>query len=125
MSMPDDYAKKLASFLGIPMVDELGMPVSADGIKSDLALKVDADPATVQRYIDSREVEISWLVKRAIIDNKIDLGGGSGSVVWAQGKGFIAKIPSDKKPYAYLTELANTNSEDGRRFLEQLKTIIT
>jgi hypothetical protein len=125
MSMPDEQARKLASFLGIPMVDELGMPVSPDGIKADLAFKVDADPATVQRYIDSREVEISWMVKRAIIDNKIDLGGTSGNAMWSAGKGFIAKIPSDKKPYTYLTELAMTNSEDGRRFLEQLKTIVT
>jgi hypothetical protein len=124
MNLPDEYAKKLASFLGIPMVDELGMPVSPDGIKSDLALKVDADPATVQRYIDSREVEISWMVKRAIIDNKIDLGGASGNAVWSAGKGFVAKIPAGQKPYAYLTELAMTNSEDGRRFLEQLKTFI-
>jgi hypothetical protein len=125
MSMPDEQARKLASFLGIPMVDELGMPVSPDGIKADLAFKVDADPATVQRYIDSREVEISWMVKRAIIDNKIDLGGTSGNAMWSAGKVFIAKIPSDKKPYTYLTELAMTNSEDGRRFLEQLKTIVT
>lgn len=118
------YGRKLAAFLGIPMVDDLGMPKVSEAISTELTFKADNDPVTFSKYVDSKEVEISWLVKRAIIDAKIDLGGATGNATWANGKGFIAKIPQNRKPYEYLTELAMTNSEDGKRFLEQLKTIV-
>lgn len=123
--MPIDYAKRLASFFGISFVDEIGMAKSDEGIRTELMLKADTDPVTFQKYIDSREVDISYMVKRAIIDAKIDLGGQKGNAIWANGKGFIAKIPSDKKAYEYLTELAMTNSDEGRRFKEQLEQVIT
>lgn len=114
--------RKLAAFLGITMTDpELGIPKSPDEIKTELMLKADTDPATFQKHIDSKEVEVSWLVRKAIIENKIDLGGDRKNVTWANGKGFITKLPSDRKPYEYLTELALTNSDDGRKFFEQLK----
>ncbi len=120
------YGRKLCSFFGIPMNDpDLGIPKTPDGLKSELMLKADTDPVTFQKYINASEVDISWMVKRAIIDGKIDLGGASGNCSWSSGKGFICKIPQDKKPYQYLTELAMTNSDDGRKFKEQLKTILT
>lgn len=117
------YGRKIASFLGVPMVDETGFPFTADGLKTELMLKVDSDPSTFQKYLDSEEVIISYYVRRAISDAKIDLGGESRSVTWAQGKGYIAKIPVDRKAYEYLTELALTNSDEGRKFKEQLKQI--
>jgi len=119
------YGRKIAVFLGIKMVDEdLGIPKTPDAIKTELVLKADSDPVTFQKYINSREVEVQWLVRRAIGDAKIDLGGTSGNVTWSNGKGFIAKIPSTRKPLEYLTELALTNSDEGRQFSEQLKTIV-
>lgn len=118
--MPIEQAKKLASFFGIAFVDELGVPKSDEAIKTELMLKADTDPSTFQKYIDSREVEVSYLVRRALIESKIDLGGESRNATWANGRGFIAKIPFTRKPLEYLTELAMTNSDDGRRFLEQL-----
>jgi hypothetical protein len=117
--------KKLASFFGISFVDELGMPKGDDGVRVELMLKADSDPITFEKYLDSDEVNISYMVKRAIIDAKIDLTGQSGNAIWAGGKGFIAKIPSGRKPYEYLTELAMTNSEEGKAFREQLQTIVT
>jgi len=120
------YGRKIAVFMGIKMADEdLGIPKTSDAIKTELVLKADSDPVSFQRYIDSREVEVSWLVRKAIGDVRIDLGGASGNVTWSNGKGFIRKIPSTRKPLEYLTELALTNSDDGRKFLEQLKTIVT
>lgn len=121
--MGDDRVKKLASFLGIPMVDELGMAKSAEGLKTDLMLKADSDPVNFQRYMDSKEVDIAYMVKRAILDTKIDLTAQNGNALWSNGKGFIAKIPSTRKPYEYLTELAMTNSEEGRLFKQQLEQL--
>ena len=118
------YGRKIAVFLGVKMADEdLGIPKTTDAIKTELVLKADSDPVTFQKYVDSREVEVSWMVRRVIGDARIDLGGASGNVTWSSGRGFIAKIPSTRKPLEYLTELALTNSDEGRTFLEQLKTV--
>lgn len=123
--MPADKMKKVAVFLGVSLVDELGYAKSDDGIRAELMIKADIQPEVFEKYIDSKEVEISWLVRKAIVDAKIDLTGQSGNALWADGKGFIAKIPSNRKAYEYLTELAMTNSEEGRQFKQELETIIT
>lgn len=117
--MDIDKAKKLAAYFNIRFVDDLGMYIGDEAIKAELIRKAKHDPYNFEKFIDSKEVEISWLVKRAIMDAKIDLGNGN--AIWANGKGFICKIPSDKKPYEYLTELAMTNSEEGKAFKEQLQ----
>lgn len=122
--MPVDKMKKLASFLGIMPFDELGQLKEADGIRHELLIKADSQPELVDKYFDSKEVEISYLVKKAIIEAKIDLTGQAGNALWAGGKGFICKVPSTRKPHEYLTELAMTNSEDGRRFYEQLQQMV-
>lgn len=123
--MSNDKIKKLAAFLQIPLVDEMGYPKTEDGVKAELLVKADTQPQIVEKYMDSREVEVQWLVRKAIIDAKIDLQAQGGNAIWAGGKGFIAKIPSVRKPYEYLTELAMTNSDEGRQFLEQLKQVVT
>lgn len=122
--MPIEKARPLAAFLGVRFFDDLGQPISDAGIKTELALKADSDPVTFQKYLGSREVEVSWMVRRALVDSKIDVGDASGNIRWANGSGYITRIPSTRKPLEYLTELANTNSEEGRRFLEQLKEVV-
>lgn len=119
-------AKKLAAYFGIAFNDEIGLPKGDDAIRTELMLKADNDPSTFQKFMDSEEVEISYLVKRAIIDSKIEYNAENGSVHWSNGKGFIARIPSNRKHYEYLSELAmDKGSEGGKRFLEQLKQIVT
>jgi hypothetical protein len=122
--MPEEKMKKMAAYLGIIFYDELGQVKSPSGIRSELMIKAKRDPITFEKYIDSKEVDISFLVKKGILDNFIDLGSQNGNAIWANGKGFIAKIPQARKPFEYLTELAMTNSNEGRQFLEQLQTIV-
>lgn len=122
--MPAEKMKKLASFLGISFVDELGMPKGDEGVRAELMLKADNFPEEFAKYIDSEEVEIQYAVKRAIIEAKIDLTGQQGNALWAGGKGFICKIPAARKPYEYLTELAMTNSDEGKKFKEELLTFV-
>lgn len=119
--MAAEPMKKLASFLSISFVDDLGQAKGDDGVRTELMLKADTQPETVNKYIDSKEVEVAFMVKRAIIDAKIDLTGQQGNALWAGGQGFIAKIPATRKAYEYLTELAMTNSVEGKAFLEQLQ----
>lgn len=121
--MKVDAMKKLAAFFGVRFTDEIGMPIGDDGIRTELILKAKHDPYTFEKYLDSDEVNVSYLVKRAILDAKVDIDNNSAR--WADGKGFIAKIPADRKHYEYLTELAMTNSEEGKKFKEQLQTIVT
>ncbi len=113
--------KKLAWFLGITPHDELGMLKGDEGMRTELMLKADTQPDTVNKFIGSPEVEVAFRVKRAILDAKIDLTGQNGNAIWAGGKGFISKIPAHRKPYEYLTELAMTNSSEGKTFKEQLE----
>jgi len=124
-TMEEQKMKKIAAFVGVSFTDELGMPKGMDGVRSELMLKADTQPDFIERFIDSKEVEISWLVRRGILDAKIDLTGQAGTALWAGGKGFIARIPSTRKAYEYLTELAMTNSDEGRQFKEQLEQIVT
>jgi len=116
-------AKKLASFFGIIFYDELGQPKSDDGIRRELMLFAKRDPKKFKANLDSKEVDIAFLVRKSIIDSRIDIGGVGGNITWANG-GFIAKMPQSRKPQEFLTELAMTKSDDGIAFLEQLQRLI-
>ena len=116
-------ARKLASFFGIIFYDDLGQPKTDEGIRRELMLFAKRDPKRFQANLESKEVEISYLIKKAIIDTKIDLGGTGSMVTWANG-GSIAKIPAGRKAHEYLLELAMTNSNEGKAFLEQLQRVI-
>ncbi len=119
--MPIAKAKKLASFFGIVFYDELGEPKGDDGIRRELMLFAKRDPKKFKANLDSKEVEIAFMVKRAIIDSKIDLGNGN--ISWANG-GMIAKLPASRKAQEYLIDLAMTNSNEGKAFLEQLQRVV-
>lgn len=116
-------ARKLAHFFGIIFYDELGQPKTDDGIRRELMLFAKRDPNKFKANLDSKEVEIAYLVKKAILDAKIDLGNSSGNMMWANG-GLIGKIPANRKPQEYLVELALTNNDTGRTFLEQLNRVM-
>jgi len=125
-TMDEKKMIKLALFLGIkPYDDEVGLPKTPDGYRTELLIKADTQPEIVNRYLNAKEVEIAYLVRKAITEAKIDLGGQTGNVIWAGGGGHIAKIPSHRKPLEYLTELAMTNSQEGKQFKEQLESMIT
>ncbi len=121
-SLDEVKATKLASFLGISPVDNYGFPKSPAGIKQELILFAKRQPLIFQKNLDSKEVEISYLIRKAIYDAKVDVGGYDGNVMWAGGR-VICKLPISRQPLEYLTELALTNSDDGRRFLEELERV--
>lgn len=120
---PVEKMRKHASLLGIQFINELGLPKPDAKIKAEYMIKAKKDPKRFKETYDSPEVEIQWLVKKAILDNKIDIHQ-NGNAYWAQGGSLIVRIPAGLKPLDYLTELAmNKNSVEGRTFLEQLKTV--
>ncbi len=120
--VPEADMRKHASFLGIVFVDELGEPKTTEGIRTEYIIAAKRDPKRFSETLSSKEVDVSYLIKRAIIDNKIDLGGANGNISWAKG-GLITKMPSGRKPQEYLLELAMSHTKEGQEFLGHLESV--
>jgi hypothetical protein len=120
--MEESIMKKYVSFLKISIYDELGEPKTTDLLRKELMLYAKRNPKAFQQLIKTRskEVDINYAIKKAILSAKIDIGSQPGRAFWANGGGLIGVIPSTRQPLDYLTELALTNSEAGRLFLQQL-----
>lgn len=119
---PVESMRKHANYLGVQAFDEFGTPKTDEGIRREYILSAKRNPAKFQKSLGSKEVEVSYLIKKAISENLIDLGGHSGNVQWGAG-GFIARVPVGRNTHEYLIELALTNSDDGKRFLSQLQDV--
>ena len=120
----DEEMRKHCNYLGISFVDELGMPKSLEALRNDYELYAEAQPNKFMQSAGSKEVEIAYIVKKALIDNKIDTTTKKGSAYWSGDGGFICKIPSDKKPQNYLVEFAMFPQDESKAFLEQLKKLV-
>jgi len=116
--------RKHAAFLGLRLIDELGMPKTDDGIRREYIVYAKRYPEYFQKTVESKEVELSWSIKRAILDGKIEVGREPGRVYWANGGGLIGSYSTkSESAEKYLLNLATTNSEEGRIFKERLQQI--
>jgi hypothetical protein len=120
----DEEMRKHCNYLGISFVDELGMPKSNEALRNDYELYAEAQSAKFMQSAGSKEVEIAFIIKKALIENRIDVNSKKGSAYWSNDGGFICKIPSDKKPVNYLVEYAMFPQEECKAFLEQLKKLV-
>lgn len=112
--------RKHASFLNISMADTLGEPLTTKGIRAAYIRYAKANPDIFMESINSKEVEITYLVKRGLIDGKIDAGRGNGNIYWAEG-GLIGRLPVSQTAQAFLITLAMGTSDESKEFLEHLK----
>lgn len=121
-----EQTKKYLIFLKQPLTDEVGELKQDKSLKRDLMLFAKRNPIEFQKIVNhkSKEVEIGYLVKKLVGANKIDISTKPGRAFWADGGGLIGVIPKGKDARDYLTDLALTNSEDGRNFQEQLSTLL-
>lgn len=115
--------KKHANYLGISFIDELGFPKTNDALRNDYELYAEAQPNKFMASAGSKEVEVAFIVKKAILDSKIDLTAKAGSAYWSDTGGFICKIPTGVKPQDYLVEYAMLPQDEGKQFLSQLKKL--
>jgi hypothetical protein len=115
--------RKHALFLGIQPMDDVGQPKTDSGIKREYILAAKRNPVHFKNTLGSKEIEVHYLVRRAISEALIDLGNGNAK--WANNGGAICFIPKGESPYTYLTNFATTNSEDGKNFLQLLKQNVT
>jgi hypothetical protein len=121
--MPEDKMRKHALFLGISFTDDItGLPKEPSAIRRDYMRIAKRNAKVFMDTKESPEVEISFMVKKAISDAKIDLGKQPNSVFWTNGP-FICKVQPGQTPVDALVELAMTNSNEGRDFKDKLETI--
>lgn len=120
-----DEMKKHASFLGIRMINDVGEIKSPEGIRREYVMYAKRNPTYFKQTIGTEQLEISWLVKKAISETLIDIGREPGKMFWSKGGGMIGVLPQSTNAQDYLTELAMTNSEQGKEFNSQLKKIVT
>lgn len=123
MQQPFDVVRKHGSYLNIKFTDELGEPFDEAGLRNEYELKAEEVPEDFLNSLGSQAVDITYQVKRAIRDSRIDLGRQANQAFWTDG-GFICQIPQNRESAAYLIELAGTNTEEGRAFKERLQIIM-
>lgn len=119
----DDDMRKHCNYLGILFTDELGMPKSMEALRNDYELYAESQPNKFMKSAGTKEVEIAYIIRRAILDNKIDTTSRKGSAYWAGDGGFICRIPAASRPHTYLVEFAMLPQDDSKAFLEQLKKL--
>lgn len=116
-----EQMKKHAAFLGIRMTNDIGEKKTDDGIRREYVMAAKRNPDHFQKTRNTPQIEISWLVRKAISETLIDIGREPQKIFWSNGGGMIGVYPQGETPQDYLTNLAMTNSEEGIRFKEQLK----
>lgn len=121
--MSTETIKKFASFIGLQIVNELGQTKPDQALKQEVMLYAKKNPVVFQKMTESmQEVEVHWQVKSAILANQIDVSKTPGSAFWGTG-GFITKLPTATNAVKHLTDLAMTNTDEGRNFLNKLKSL--
>lgn len=121
-TVPEEKMKKHALYLGISFSDDLGVPKTEKAIRAEYMLAAKNRYNDFKNSFDNKIVDISFLVKKAIRDGKIDLQRQKGHAYWTVGGGYIGLIPASQTPVEFLIELAmNPNSPEGKQFLEHLK----
>lgn len=119
--MASDKMRKHAAFLGIRLIDDLGMPKTDDGLRREYMVYAKRNPDYFQKTKDSKEIDIMWLIKRAILDSKIEIGREPGKIYWSNGGGLIGVMSKQDTPEKYLLNLALTNTQEGQAFRDQLQ----
>ena len=121
--METSKMRKHAAFLGLRLIDDLGMAKTDDGVRREYIVYAKRYPEYFQKTVDSREVEYAWLIKRAISEAKIEVGREQGRIYWSNGGGLIGSYAKTENPEQYLLGLALTNTEEGRIFKERLQQL--
>lgn len=115
--------KQHAFYLGVQPVDEIGITKNDEAIRNDYFAKAEQDPENFLKSYQQPIVNISYLVKKAISEGKIDIGRTPGSVFWAANGGHIGQHPANQMPADYLIGLAMGHTKEGKQFLETLQSI--
>lgn len=120
---PFEKMRKHANFLGIPLVNNMGLPKGEDGLRREYIIYAQKHYDYFMKTLASKEVEIAFMIRMAIIDGFIEIDREPGKIYWAKGGGFVGVYPQGVRPDQYLIDLALSNSKEGKQFLDQLQNI--
>lgn len=121
---PLEMVKKHGLYLGIPrfLTDEMGEARTEKGLRALYVIYAKRNPKAFKESLDSKAIEVNYLVRKAIVDAMVDIGGNTGIIKWANG-GTICAIPKGRNVADYLVEYALMPTEDSKQFLERLQTL--
>jgi hypothetical protein len=120
-----DKIKKHAAYLRIRVLDDYGYPKVEKALRNEYEDYAEQNADRFLASLGSPEVEVAFLISKALSDAKIDISTHKGSAYWAAG-GFICRVPSNQNAAEYLVEFAmNSINEDSKAFKEQLEAIVT
>lgn len=120
-TQPEDFMIKHAAYLNIQMVDAYGSPKSPEGIRRDYIIFAKRNPKRFHETLGSKEIEVSYIIRKCLSEQKIDIGSKQGMAIWAGNGVTICRLPPMADPLKHLIDLAFTNSNEGRDFLEALQ----
>jgi hypothetical protein len=119
MECPFEDMKKHAIYLGIMPTDEFGIPKNEQYYRDEYILKAEENPTRFMETFGSKLVEITFMVRKALMDAKIDCHKEIGKIYFSTGK-FICSIPSGRKPQEVLIEFASSGMPEAQTFLDDL-----
>lgn len=123
MDCPLEEMKKHAVYLGVMPTDEFGIPKGEKYFRDEYVLKAEENPTRFMESFGSKLVEITFMVRKAVMDAKIDLHREQGKIYFSTGK-FICSIASGQKPIEVLVDLGTSSTESGKEFLEDLQRAV-
>lgn len=116
---------KHAAFLGIRLDNEYGIPKTDEGVRAEYTRTAKRNPQFFKDTMGSIQVNVAWMVRNAILENKIEINREPGKIYWAQGGGMIAVYPQGVDPSRYLVDLAMMSTPEGLKFKESLQKVST
>ena len=81
------------------------------------------DLLELEMAILAKEMPEDKIIRRDILDGKLDIKRNENKVYWAQGGGLIGAFSRNENPETYLVNLALSNTQDGNDFKQQLQRI--
>jgi len=123
---PEDKMKKHAFYLGIKLTHDItGAPKSEEALRGEYLLYAKRNPDEFEKSFDAKEVDIHYKIRQAIIDGKLDISRGDGRIYYGKNGGVVCNMPKNENAIQYLTQLALTNSKEGKEFKQELERIVT
>jgi hypothetical protein len=123
---PFEKMKQHAFYLGIRLTHDItGAPKSEDALRGEYLLKAKTSPEEFEKSFDKKEVDIHYKIRQAIVDGKLDIARGDGRIYYGKNGALVCNLPNGQDPIRYLTELALTNSKEGKDFKTELERIVT
>jgi hypothetical protein len=125
-TQPVDKMKKHLFYLGGKLTHDItGAPKSDDSLRMEYLLAAKRNPVEFEKSFDSKEVDIHYKIRQLVIDSKLDISRNDGRIYWGNNGAVACNIPKGENPITYLTQLALTNSKEGKEFKTEIDRIAT